>query len=98
MGITIEQRIEWRKKVIIKLQEELARLEEEAKPKPRHGDIVKTPTTGLRLIVDNGRGDFVSYDETGQIQCDDMNDVQKEYTHGYYTVVGNVFGPAPEGK
>ena len=83
------ERIEQCKADIAKLQDELKRLE--AKPKPRHGDIVRTSHGMVRVVI---FGKWLkAYDESGIVQsgASQSDSVALDYADGVYTVIGNVF-------
>lgn len=84
------ERIEQCKCDIAKLQTELARLEDEAKPKPRHGDIVVLgESRESRVIVSDG-GCITAYDSNGCAGSHGRG-VNELYAEGKYVVIGNVF-------
>lgn len=88
----MSDRIEQCKADIVKLQEELTRLEDEAKPRPRHGDIVRCRDGAIRIVVSMYDGPH-AYDSVG-CQGAGPNGVIYCYKQGFHTVVGNVFDQA----
>ena len=88
---------------IAKLQEELKRLKDAAKPKPRNGDIVRwtdyvAGDAGgpIRLITVDASG-AKAWGRSGTLMCGPGgHSVQARYDSGTYILVGNVFdlGPA----
>lgn len=89
------ERIEQCKRDIALLQAELALLEAEAKPKPKHGDIVlnRSGTVGAdrRIILSTPQG-FIASTENSITVCGiNGSTVEREYACGYYRCIGNVF-------
>jgi len=88
----MNEKIEQCKADIAKLQAELKRLEDEAKPKPRHGDIVDY-YGDLRIIVIAEGDTPKAYSTNGRLECGASTGVGVAhcYEKGYYNVLGNVF-------
>jgi hypothetical protein len=80
----MNERIEQCKADIAKLQAELNRLENEEKPKPRHGDIVQF-YGGRRIIVISPGIPDRAYNKYGDIVAG------RSLDRLYYNVIGNVF-------
>lgn len=91
------ERIEQCKADIAKLQDELKRLEDdEAEPKPRHGDIVRTSCGMVRVVIFDEWPK--AYDGDGMVQSGvhKRDAVALDYAAGAYTRIGNVFDIAEE--
>jgi hypothetical protein len=95
--------IEHCKRDIAALLKELKRLEDTAKLKPRHGDIVRYVTSygnpsEFRIIIQPADKNecLVAYAPNGVKVCFSEDGATRCYNDGTYVVVGNVFDLAKD--